>query len=288
MKIITVNEIEKVLDNYLIHYLEKEFEFKNVIFFGEEGIGKTSVIEKWLEKNKDNIALISGLYPMQVFKEKENGIIVPEEAERYELPYTREIDNIINQANEVLYYERFNDNLFDKYGNERIADLVCKRLLNNYVTGESHFAKWFLCIMEALPVNEVHTNISNIPEIILNSSDIYYVEPSVKEFKEYLLSVLEQMKEEQVQYGKNVADIENSIHIWAYILSSEDFHFFFDANNYFSPLNVEMCVNIISLEHENSDIQSLKSQIIDFCKRQCYGEDVIKMLKNILDNYNCI
>ena len=47
---ITVNQIEKVLDQTLEELLSGKVKNKNVIFMGETGIGKTSVVEDWFKK----------------------------------------------------------------------------------------------------------------------------------------------------------------------------------------------------------------------------------------------
>lgn len=72
--IITVNEIDKILDNALTAYKSGSIQYKNIVFIGNAGIGRSSRIDNWIKKHLNEIAP-HYLTPAVLVKEK-NGILV--------------------------------------------------------------------------------------------------------------------------------------------------------------------------------------------------------------------
>ena len=51
MKTITLNEMKKILDDTLSDLKNKKIKNANLVFYGEKGIGRRSVISEWEEKH---------------------------------------------------------------------------------------------------------------------------------------------------------------------------------------------------------------------------------------------
>ena len=54
-KNITVNQIDKVLDEALSDYKLGKTQCKNIIFIGNDGIGKSSRINRWMETHSGEV-----------------------------------------------------------------------------------------------------------------------------------------------------------------------------------------------------------------------------------------
>lgn len=67
--VISVNEIDKVLDEALSAYKNGEIRYTNIVFIGNAGIGRSSRIDMWLNKHLDEIAP-HYLTPAVLMKEK--------------------------------------------------------------------------------------------------------------------------------------------------------------------------------------------------------------------------
>ena len=55
MKTITLNEMKKILDDTLSDLKNKKIKNANLVFYGEKGIGRRSVISEWEEKHAEEI-----------------------------------------------------------------------------------------------------------------------------------------------------------------------------------------------------------------------------------------
>ena len=73
-KNITVNQIDKVLDEALSAYKLGKTQCKNIIFIGNHGIGKSSRINRWMETHSGEVTPVY-LTTAPLWKE-ENGILV--------------------------------------------------------------------------------------------------------------------------------------------------------------------------------------------------------------------
>lgn len=222
---ITVNQIDKVLDDALSAYKLGKIQNRNIVFIGNEGIGRSSRIKKWLEAHSDEVAPYYPT-PAVLLKEK-NGI------------YVNDLKNGKPQY------------LFDSVSMERLsADgmiCVCKNL--NHYTSEyiqpfeelfsdrtysvpgtddkQDIHKLFLIIATAYP-DDFGYNVEDISNI-KKCSDVYMVTPSVDEFKEYF--------DNEVSTD---IDNENKIENFKKILSSPYFQFILEKDEKFLPCNFMM------------------------------------------------
>lgn len=73
-KKITVNEIDKILDEALSDYKLGKIQYKNIVFIGDEGIGRGARIEKWMETHSDEVTPF--YLTSAVLMKEENGIYV--------------------------------------------------------------------------------------------------------------------------------------------------------------------------------------------------------------------
>lgn len=176
-KNITVNQIDKVLDEALSAYKLGKTQCKNIVFIGNDGIGRSSRIKKWMESHSDEVAPF--YLTSAVLMKEENGI------------YVKDLKNGKPQYG------------FDSVSMERLladgAICVCKNL-NHYtseqiqpfeeifsertycdlVTKNKHdLHKLFLVIATAYP-DDCGYNVADISNI-KKCSDVYTVTSSVDE-----------------------------------------------------------------------------------------------------------
>ena len=72
MKTITLNEMKKILDDTLSDLKSKKIKNANLVFYGEKGIGRRSVIAEWEEKHAEEITC-DYLTMRDINEEIENG-----------------------------------------------------------------------------------------------------------------------------------------------------------------------------------------------------------------------
>lgn len=180
-KNITVNQIDKVLDEALSDYKLGKIQCKNIVFIGNDGIGKSSRIKKWMDTHSDEVTPVY-LTTAPLWKE-ENGILVKD-----------------LKAGKPQYVLNMPVERFSKDG----AIGICKNL--NYSSGEciqpleqifsdrtycfpgmdikQDLHKLFLIIATAYP-DDCGYNVADISNI-KRCSDVYTVTSSVDDLEEYL------------------------------------------------------------------------------------------------------
>lgn len=221
---ITVNEIDKVLDDALNDYKLGKIQFKNVIFVGNEGIGRSSRITKWLENHSDEVSPFY-LAPAVLMKE-ENGILV-KDIKNGEVKYgfadadmeglTR--DGTICICKRLNYYTREQIQPYNEIFTDRT---YCIPTTNK----KYDLHKLVLVVATAYP-DDFGYNVADISGL-KNCSDVYTVTPSVAEFKEYFNETVSSLNKKD--------KIEN----FNRILSSPHFGFVFEKGEIFSPCNFMM------------------------------------------------
>ena len=214
-KKITVNEIDKILDEALSDYKLGKIQYKNIVFIGDEGMATHS----------DKVTPF--YLTSAVLMKEENGIYVKDlKNGKPQYGFDRvsmerlSADGAICVCKNLNHYTSEQIQPFEEIFSERTyCDLVTK---NKY-----DLDKLFLIIATAYPDNFGYnvTDISNIKKC----SDVYTVNPSVDEFKEY--------------FDNNIyADIdgESKIENFKKILSSPHFQFIFEKDEKFAPCNFMM------------------------------------------------
>lgn len=72
MKTITLNEMKKILDDTLSDLKNKKIKNANLVFYGEKGIGRRSVISEWEQEHAEEITC-DYLTMRDITEEIENG-----------------------------------------------------------------------------------------------------------------------------------------------------------------------------------------------------------------------
>ena len=220
-KKITVNEIDKVLDEALSDYKLGKTQCKNIIFVGNDGIGKSSRINRWMETHSGEVTPVY-LTTAPLWKE-ENGILVKDLKNgkpQYVLCVPPEgllEDGAIGFCKNLNYSSGECIQPLEQIFSDRT---YCFPGMDN----KQDLHKLFLIIATAYP-DDFGYNVADISNI-KKYSDVYTVTPSVDEFKEY--------------FDNNVyADIdgESKIENFKKILSSPHFQFISEKNEKFSPCN---------------------------------------------------
>lgn len=224
-KNITVNQIDKVLDEALSAYKLGKIQCKNIVFIGDEGIGRSSRIKIWMEAHSDEVAPF--YLTSAVLMKNENGILVkdlkngkPQYGFDSVAMKRLTADGAICVCKNLNHYTSEQIQPFEEIFSERT---YCELVTNN----KHDLHKLFLIIATAYPDNFGY-NVADITNI-KKYSDVYMVTPSVDEFKEY--------------FNNNArADIDekNKIENFNKILSSPHFQFIFEKDEKFAPCNFMM------------------------------------------------
>lgn len=244
-KKITVNEIDKILDEALSDYKLGKIQYKNIVFIGDEGIGRGTRIEKWMATHSDEVTPF--YLTSAVLMKEENGIYVKDlKNGKPQYGFDSESMERLSAGGAICVCTNLNHYTseqqiqpFEEIFSERTyCDLVTK---NKY-----DLDKLFLIIATAYPDNFGYnvTDISNIKKC----SDVYTVHPSVDEFKEY--------------FDNNIyADIdgESKIENFKKILSSPHFQFIFEKDEKFAPCNFIMLLGLCETGSADEVLSEVKS-----------------------------
>lgn len=221
-KNITVNQIDKVLDEALSAYKLGKKQCKNIVFIGNDGIGRSSRIKEWMDSHSDEVApfYLTSL----VLMKNENGILVKDlKNGKPQYGFDSVAMKRLTADGAICVCKNLN-----RYPSEQIQPYeeifsdrtYCVPLTDN----KQDLHKLFLIIATAYP-DDFGYNVADISNI-KKCSDVYTVTPSVDEFKEY--------------FDNNVyADIdgESKIENFKKILSSPHFQFISEKKEKFSPCN---------------------------------------------------
>lgn len=258
MKNITVNEIEKILDEALSDYIAGKIQNKNIIFVGHPGVGDSSKIENWLKKHSDEVSPVEiiPLHIHMVEEEIEGLKLVKDGKEQYGFD-DRSIE-ALSKESRVCFCRRLNYNTQEQV--QPFYEIFANRTYYLPLTNTEHdLSKLFLVIATAYPDNYDY-HVADISEFE-KCSDTYMVVPEVNEFKEYF-----------AEYSRDKKKSE----VFLKILTSDDFHFIFEKDEIFSPMNFIMLFDRCETGNEN-DVLSVVPRI------GCAGKRTFEMFKRIFD-----
>lgn len=171
MTTISVNQIENILDEYWQKLKTKQHGFKNILFIGETGIGKTAVIQKWAQKHEGTQTFRYG--PPLVPSDMKKNEFVHETIHSDKPLFTTEFSNF-DLENTVFYYERINM-CFTLEDLDTMTSYFSHREYT-LINGEKRTAKnVVLLIADALPKYDGCTTRKELPQEILAFFDIYNV-----------------------------------------------------------------------------------------------------------------
>lgn len=233
MKTITLNEMKKVLDDALSDLKSGKIKNENLIFFGDDGIGRKSVIEEWFEKHASEIKYWD-LRPT-AFYEEVNGIL--REALKDGKPQYCFGDNImedLSKGDSVLFLPSIN--IYTSEQNQPFNEIFKNRTYHNPVSDIDHdLHKLGLVIATAFD-EDTYNSIQLIPEL-KDCSTLYKVVPSVEEFKEYFDKRVKGFDDE----------LPEKIEFFKKILSSPHFRFISEKGEHFSPVYFMMLFNMTEI-----------------------------------------
>lgn len=241
MKTITLNEMKKILDDTLSDLKNKKIKNVNLVFYGEKGIGRRSVISEWEQEHAEEITC-DYLTMRDITEEIENGWGEEAVTERptYGIP---ELDF---DCSYYLEEDNEDDELVHSY---IVTNVNCARkdvakkvkVFTEILKDRKYSAS---TIMSA-PYFEINYDLHNVGLIIATAaikgnpgtiapipeieecSNVYNVFPSVEEFKAYF--------DEQTTTGKYKNEDELKIEVFKKVLSSPHFKFISNEDGSFTP-----------------------------------------------------
>ena len=241
---ITVNQIDTVLDEALSAYKLGKIQCKNIVFIGDDGIGRSSRIAKWMEAHSDEVAPFH--LTSTVLMKEENGILVKDLKNGKPQYVFGSVDMERLSADGAICVCK-NLNHYTSEQIQPFEEIFSERTYCDLVTNNKHdLHKLFLIIATAYP-DDYGYNVADISNI-KKCSDVYTVTPSVDEFKEY--------------FDNNIyADIdeESKIENFKKILSSPHFQFISEKNEKFSPCNFMMLFNWCETGNGDEVLSEIKS-----------------------------
>lgn len=218
--VISVNEIDKVLDEALSAYKNGEIQYTNIVFIGNAGIGRSSRIDMWINKHLDEIAP-HYLTPAVLMKEKNGMLIKDTKNGKSQYGFADSDMNGLLADGAVCICKNLNH-----YTPKQIKPfdtIFSKRTYCNPATKKSYdLHNLFLAIATVYPDNYGYTvaDISNIK----SCSDTYFVIPVATKFKDYFC-----------EKTSTYIDEKDKIEAFDKILSSPHFNFILEKDEKFSP-----------------------------------------------------
>lgn len=267
MKTITLNEMKKILDDTLSDLKNKKIKNANLVFYGEKGIGRRSVISEWEEKHAEEITYAK-LEMDDITEDIENGW--GEEAVKERPTYgIRELDDDWC-CSDFLYEDDENDEFVHTY---TVADVNCARkdvakkvkVFTEILKDRKYSAS---TIMSA-PYFEINYDLHNVGLIIATAaikgnpgtiapipeieecSKVYNVVPSVEEFKAYF--------DEQTTTGKYKSEDKLKIEVFKKVLSSPRFKFISNEDGSFTPYKFILWFKYCDSESKDEILSQLRS-----------------------------
>ena len=289
MQKVSVNQIKDILDS---KYAESEDKIVNLMFFGQEGYGRSSVIEEWI--NDKGFNLYSDLYPMQLYDE-ENGLLKPRYVngrKEYILADSNQIE-FLKEDNTIILNQRFNWGRNFEGDSEFIT--VLKDRMYKLMGREHNLSNMKMFIATAFPDDGLNNTTPIIPEVI-NQFEKYDVVPRLSE----TVGFLKKKAKSQLEWYKELVDegdhkdedndlkkyrlemLDNrkvQLEIFEKLEKIDG-----DMTPLFSPIHLEQSMdgifNVLTIEKFYQDIESrIKRHIGNTDK---YQKDTVELLKRIL------
>ena len=243
MKTITLNEMKKILDDTLSDLKNKKIKNANLVFYGEKGIGRRSVISEWEEKHAEEITYAKlEMDDITEVIENEYGEDAVTERPTYGI---LELDDEF-WFNDSVYEDDENDEFVHTY---TVTDVNCARKnVDKKVKAFTEILKdrkYSPSPLSSSPVNDTKLDLHNVGLIIATAaikgnpgtiapipeieecSKVYNVFPSVEEFKAYF--------DEQTTTGKYKNEDKIKIEVFKKVLSSPRFKFISNEEGSFTP-----------------------------------------------------
>ena len=259
--IITVNEIDKILNNALTAYKSGSIQYKNIVFIGNAGIGRSSRIDNWINKHLDEIAP-HYLTPAVLMKEK-NGILI-KDTKNGKAQYGFADSNINGLLADGAVCICKNLNTYVTEQIEPFNTIFSKRTYCIPITNKEYdLHKLFLAIATVYPDNFGYriTDISNI----LTCSDVYTLIPSTTEFKEYFDNKT-----------SSYIDEKDKIEAFDKILSSPYFNFILEKDEKFSPCTFMSLFDFCETGNKDEILSNIRSD-------NRIGAKTLEMFQKIFD-----
>lgn len=263
MKKITVGQIKNVLEQTLNEYKSGNKAFTNIIFVGETGIGKNSIIKQWLQSHSAELKPYQSA-PGVIMKE-EHGVLM-KDFKNGKVQYGfADLDMEALSRNGTVYLcERLNYKTDEQL--QPLKSIFADRKYETITGNIYDLSKLFLTVSTAYP-NSGRSNVADITDLE-QCSDVYYVEVNVQEFREYFNQAYQN-------------DAQSSIfEAFNKILSSKKFHFIFDNDESFGPRTVETMYSMAySCESMSEFLEELE------CPSNYYGAGTSakQMIKEICE-----
>lgn len=259
--IITVNEIDKVLDEALSAYKNGEIQYKNIVFIGNAGIGRSSRIDMWINKHLDEIAP-HYLTPAVLMKEKNGMLIKDTKNGKSQYGFADSDMNGLLADGAVCICKNLNTYVTEQI--EPLNTIFSKRTYCIPITNKEYdLHKLFLVIATVYPDNFGY-RITDISDI-LNCSDVYTVIPNATEFKEYF-------DNETNSY----IDEKDKIKAFDKILSSPYFNFILEKDEKFSPYTFMSLFDSCETGNKDEILSNIRSD-------NRIGAKTLEMFQQIFD-----
>lgn len=259
--IITVNEIDKILNNALTAYKSGSIQYKNIVFIGNAGIGRSSRIDNWINKHLDEIAP-HYLTPAVLMKEK-NGILI-KDTKNGKAQYGFADSNINGLLADGAVCICKNLNTYVTEQIEPFNTIFSKRTYCIPITNKEYdLHKLFLAIATVYPDNFGY-RITDISDI-LTCSDVYTVIPSTTEFKEYFDNKT-----------SSYIDEKDKIEAFDKILSSPYFNFILEKDEKFSPCTFMSLFDFCETGNKGEILSNIRSD-------NRIGAKTLEMFQKIFD-----
>lgn len=233
MKTITLNEMKKVLDDTLSDLKSGKIKTENLIFFGDDGIGRRTIIKEWFEKHASEINYCA-LRPT-TFYEEVNGIlhkVVKDDNPQYCFGDDEMED--LSKGDSVLYLPTIN--IYTSEQTHPFNEIFKDRTYYNPVSDIDHDLRKLGLVIATAYDEDKYDGIHLIPEL-KDCSTLYKVVPSVEEFKDYFNEHVKGFDDERPE----------KIELFKEILSSPHFRFISEKGEHFSPVHFMMLFNMTEI-----------------------------------------
>lgn len=198
------DQIEEILDQYLLDYIDGKCTNVNVMFIGHTGYGKTSVIERWIKKHEAEIATLNDVYPGTLY-DVENGILVKHfDNGKSQYVYSDDELKDLQKDNSVLFLPRINQ-IKNQEGIDVLYAIIKNRQVPNYQGVEYDLHNLCMVIATAYPEDGSYYTFP-IPDEMKYLFNVYEVQPILQDTAEYLYNYYKSFDRNDDKFRMDILD----------------------------------------------------------------------------------
>ena len=258
---ITVDQIERILDEYFQEYKSGVRRHANILFEGYEGYGRYNVINRWLKKQNE-LKVSYDVYPGKMHKDVNGVLKIGKGAAQYTIP-DDELE-ALSQPGSALVLRRINYGR-DQAGDSLLYSMIKDRRIETFSGKLYDLDNLFMVIATAYK-EDSNNRIFPIEEL-KNQFDVFEVKATMQETAEFIYkNLISELEYDEININKK--RIADCLRKWPeQIQHTEEF----------SPARLNMAFYVVDEDWDDS-VESFCNYFVSQLDDKTIGETIKKIL----------